>query len=300
MEFSEIQNDFGIDMVKSSTGCPERCHKCGFFPKGFRADDLRVQEADIEEMRTMLRTRPDDTRRKLISWFNPDITTDVGTEPLATKKFPQFAELIHYESSGRSSVILIMHGVREGVRKMYECLTDLLDIISRGVIKNIIITMDFSRLNAEISPEKNQKSYFDTLKMLRHVLAMPDRRLAVSLQGDQNRQSPEYIGRVYEMYRRILESLAWSDAELSRLNENWRVSYTTVGRAEGLIPEGEAVDCEVIPDPPLVYEIRKKIKPLYRGRFNPFNRTVEAQRLRPGKTYEDTVNRAAWETVLRL
>jgi len=304
MDFSEIQDQFLVDMVRKTLGCPEQCAHCGAYKDGFQVQDLRVTEAPLNELADILMRAVEGTGKRIKDWLASDITTDVNTEPLQTKGFPDFAELIYGMTNHTSRIIAISHGVRKNVRPMYDQLHAIVDLMQRDVIKNFILTMDFERLKGKIDEKTNEDSYIETLDRLKPALVLPETRITVSLQGTPRPEQPQFIGRVEEMYarirRRLVEELHWDEETLQRIHVDRRESYTSIGRATTMVSILEAEDCDVIPDAMLVQKIRSKNTPKFRGRIDVFRRVLEGQYLRPGMTYGDTVDPKRWETIFEF
>lgn len=302
MDFSKIQDHLEIDMVRTSQGCPEQCAHCGAYPNGFRTQDLRVSEVPIDELAHMLMRRIEGSEKCIKDWLASDVTTDVNTEPLQTKNFTDFAQLIHDITQGHSRVIMISHGVRQGIRTMRDRLESIIDLMRRDIVRNFILTMDSQRLRGNIDPKKNEDSYIETMERLKPALLFPNTRITVSLQGTPYREQAQSITSVEEMYARIrqrlLEELQWNETLLKKIHEDRRSSYTKIGRASTLISPSEEAPCDVIPDTMLVRSLRSKGTTKYRGRIDGFRRILEVQLLRAGMTYGDTVDSKRWETVL--
>lgn len=291
-------------MVRTSQGCPEQCAHCGAYPNGFLNSDLRVFEVPPDELTHMLMHSIDGSEKRIKDWLASDITTDVNTEPLQTKKFTDFAQLIHDITQGNSRVITISHGVRQGIRTMRDRLESIIDLMRRDIVRNFILTMDLQRLKGDIDPRKNEDSYTETLECMRPAFSFPNTRITVSLQGTASPEHPKSIALVEEMYsrirRRLLEELGWSEETLQRIHEDHRGSYTKIGRAYTMVSSVENEHCEIIPDETLIRHIRRKGIPKYRGRIDGFRKVLEAQPLRPGMTYGDTVDPKRWETVFQF
>lgn len=302
MDFLSIQDQLKIDMVRTSQGCPEQCAHCGAYENGFQTKDLRVTEAPLNELADILMRTVGGTRKRIKDWLASDITTDVNTEPLQTKGFTDFAKLINGITNGDSKVIAISHGVRKNVRPMYDELHSVVDLMKRDIVRNFILTMDFERLKGKIDKKTNEDSYMETLEALKPVLSLPEAQVTVSLQGVSDSTHPQSLSRVEEMYTgivvRLLDEFHWDADTIGKIHIDKRKSYTRIGRSEILVNTLEAEDCDVIPDGMLVSHIRSKGTPKFRGRIDGFRRVLEAQPLRAGITYGDTVDPRRWEKIL--
>lgn len=291
MDFLDIQNGVALDMLRTTEGCTEGCAHCGAYPNGYGAEDLRIRRAPLEHVKELLQANVEDTQRQLASWLSTNLTTDVNTEPLAHPDFAKTVELIHHISGGNSRMIAISHGVRTGVGAMYARLTKVIHQMQTNVIKHFVLTMDYQRLKGTIDDKLNETSYLDTLTLLKGGFG-PDKRITVSLQGTSHNSAVSFK-RVETMYERIRAKLGWSDQELSQLNEDRRVSYVSVGRAAEEISEDDSISCDVVPDKD--YLVTRDPAPLYRARLDCFRNVVEVQPHRPGKTYNDTVDKGKWQ-----
>lgn len=295
MNFLDIQNDLMIDMLRSSRGCPEQCRHCGAYSENIGQEDLRISEVQVYVFEDILMRQIEGSRRQIKDLLADIITTDVNSEPLQTKNFPELAALVHRVTNGESRMAVISHGVRIGVKKMYDQLQSIVDLIKKDVIRNFVLSMDFARLQGKIDEKKNEDSYMETLRQLRSILFMPEMRVTVSLQGTSDSETMYVL-----IQSRLKEKDHWSEEEIRMLNVDRRGSYVRVGRAKSLITPPEAVDCEIIPDEELVRRIRSRGTKKFRGRIDGFRRVLEAQLLRPGMTYSDTLDAGRWEIVWRF
>lgn len=145
--------------------------------------------------------------------------------------------------------------------------------------------------------ETNARGYAQTLNILLPAI-MAGKRVTISLQGDDNRDSLAYQGLAREIWQRTLEILTevyrLTNTEVQELQRRVEVTppriYAPVGRAKNLLGVSEPVDeCPVIPDPNFVRRLMSDHAPkVTRGMLQP-DGSLMIQSNRPRHSYTDTV-----------
>jgi hypothetical protein len=144
--------------------------------------------------------------------------------------------------------------------------------------------------------EANARGYAQTLNILRPAI-MAGKRVTISLQGDDNRDSLAYHGLASEILQRTLEILTevyrMNNTEVQELQRMVEVTpariYAPVGRAKNLLGVSKPVDeCPVIPDPNFVRKLMRDHAPkVTRGMLQP-DGSLMIQANRPRHSYTDT------------
>ncbi|MFC1616249.1 hypothetical protein ACFL21_03840 [Patescibacteria group bacterium] len=290
-KYSQILENTRIEMVETAKGCPEACLHCGAY-ENFCPANMKINELNINELEKNILQRISRTPNSLIHYFNTYITTYVNIEPLRTTNFIDFSKLVYQASEGMSRVVAISHGLRGGNKKMRKNLKKIVKLMKDKIIPLFVVTMDFARSKGNISYEQNFESYYQTLSILGEAIDYS--RVTVSLQGEQNPNSPLFIGRVQGMFEELIKKLLWENKKFSKLVIDHR-AYTKIGRACKELASQESEDCDVIPDPEFVENCVPR-NHLYRGMID-FNGNLLIQKNRPGKTYGDSVNQKLWEII---
>lgn len=165
---------------------------------------------------------------------------------------------------------------------------------NEGLIRKYIEARD-GRRKAVI--ETNARGYAQTLNILLPAIAA-GKRVTISLQGDDKKDSLAYHGLAREIWQRTLEVLTeiykLSNTEVQELQRRVEVTppriYAPVGRAKNLLGVSEPVDeCPVIPDPTFVRRLMSDHAPkVTRGMLQP-DGSLMVQSHRPRHSYPDTV-----------
>lgn len=145
--------------------------------------------------------------------------------------------------------------------------------------------------------ETNARGYAQTLNILLPAI-MAGKRVTISLQGDDNKDSLAYHGLAREIWQRTLEILTevyrLTNTDVQELQRRVEVTppriYAPVGRAKNLLGVSAPVDeCPVIPDPNFVRSLMSDHAPkVTRGMLQP-DGSLMIQANRPRHSYPDTV-----------
>jgi|GEM_PF-3433105 len=145
--------------------------------------------------------------------------------------------------------------------------------------------------------EINARGYAQTLNMLLPAI-MAGKRVTISLQGDNNRDSLAYHGLAREILQRTLDLLTsvygLTTVEVRDLLGRVEVTppriYAPVGRARNLLGVSEPVDdCPVIPDPTFVRTLMREHAPRVTRGMIDTDGSLMVQSNRPRHGYPDTV-----------
>ncbi|NQU99265.1 MAG: hypothetical protein HQ538_00880 [Parcubacteria group bacterium] len=292
IKLENIKDNFKIDMIEISKGCPEACLHCGAY-SDFSTSDMKLMALNKEDMEKYFSKKINNSDAKIIDYFNNYVTTYVNSEPSRTDAFIDFAELTYKLSKGKSKVIAISHGMQAGNEEMKKRLEKIVSLIKNEIIDLFVLTVDSARLRGKIDTEYNLKSYLETMTILRPILQFG--RLTASLQGMPDKESPLFIENTKNMFDKVLNKINLDKKEQDKLTIDDR-SYTNTGRTLSFLGLNKSEDSDVIPDPDFldkfVYTDHK-----WRGMLR-FDGKLYAQRNRVGKTYGDSVNQLLWEEVI--
>lgn len=262
--------------VNLGDGCKENCVQCGAYPPNpdreatIRA--LTVREVTAKRIEACL-TRdvegskpvegapevPDQAvsavRQRLVDFFANYVTTGVNQEPLNGDAFVHFAEIVKRLSGGKSRVVCVSHGLR--VSKEGKPVDEAADARLQKIVSMMdeqdvfVLSLDLARSQGKISKEVNLASYVETLDRLRPALAKGS-RVTISIQGDDDKDSPLYRGLAYDFCQEVINKLGtergWGREEIMALYRDSGRAWVQTGRSKQLPGVGPDGECAVVPD----------------------------------------------------
>lgn len=310
MPAKEAIRTMKIDMVETAKGCSEGCIHCGAYEGFDNSEDSIVKplsRAELEAHLTqeIIGAEAEGTRVRVADCLAELITTGVNTEPLLSDAFIDLAELAHEISGGNSRAICISHGLKTGStgrlsesrRSMADRLRKIVDLMLKDVVPVFVLTVDLARNKGKITGEANVASYIETLKLLLPALDA-GKRVTISLQGDDDPESPYYRARADRVWQHVLENVTLTPQQQANLCYDQGRSYVKAGRARGLIGALSAGgNAPVIPDRKLAEAIATSQSAVpYRGMVDIYGRLWRQFR-EWANSYGTTVN-GPWERLV--
>lgn len=259
---------------------------------GFEAGSSEPKNLEVKDP---LGLTIDSTRHRVFDWLARVVTTNVNVEPLNSDAWLTLAKIIREfseeDQKREAAQAAKEHREPKNVRKTLACITHGL-LLTPSQLKNktwrdsdqarrlkeivafmqegdvFILSLDCARLRGKITQEQNERSYLETLDMIK---GLRDKgvKVKVSIQGldvgafkseEDAHNSPFYREKAIDLFgrlkRRLVKERGWTPSEVSPQKLDFDTSrvWTRIGRAKTAILWISAYEgrCPVIPDPDVV------------------------------------------------